>query len=125
MDDFAKVKLANPGMRESAFKIGTREIISMLESRDKKQKDMSGFIPYLPKDDRIYTSLNTADFIIDSIPFTVDSDEEIFYAGVYEYSQGSNLLSLSLYSNETQSEIAFSSQGKYYSRIEGAVLSRG
>jgi hypothetical protein len=59
MEDFAKVKLANPGMREAAFKIGTREINSLMESPDKAMKDMSGYIPYLPKDTRIYTTLST------------------------------------------------------------------
>ena len=97
MDSIAKVKLANPGMREASFKLGNRDIIGLLESPDGKKMDMSNFNPYQPKDSRIYTSTETDKKIIASIPFEVDADSEVFYAGIYEYTEGANLLSIVIY----------------------------
>lgn len=125
IDTIAKVKLANPGMQEAAFKIGSRDIVGLLESPNGVKQDMSEFVPYLPKDTRIYTALDTASKIVASLPFQVISDSEVFFAGVYEYTEGANLLSLAVFDDATHQEITVSSQGKYYSRIDGAVLPKG
>ena len=34
MEEIAKVKLLNPGMKEAAFKMGNRDIVALLESED-------------------------------------------------------------------------------------------
>jgi hypothetical protein len=69
--------------------------------------------------------LNTSAKIVVSLPFEVVSDSEVFFAGVYEYTEGANLLSLVIFDEITHEEVEFSSQGKFYSRISGAVLTRG
>lgn len=125
MDSVAKVKLSNPGMQEAAFKIGSRDIIGLLESPNGVKLDMSEYVPYLPKDTRIYTVLDTASKIVASLPFEVKTDSEIFFAGVYEYTEGANLLSLAVFDDATHKEVYVSSQGKYYSRIDGVELSKG
>jgi len=125
IESVQKVKIGNPGMREAAFKMGNRDIVGLLENPNGKKVDMTGFVPYMPKDSRIYTSLDTSAKIVASLPFQVESDSELFFAGVYEYTEGVNLLSLVIYEDVTHEEVAFSSQGKYYSRIDGAVLTKG
>jgi hypothetical protein len=86
---------------------------------------MNEYVPYLPKDTRIYTALDTSNKIVASLPFEVTADSEVFFAGVYEYTEGANLLSLAVFDGETHKEVFVSSQGKYYSRIDGVVLSKG
>lgn len=61
-------------MQEAAFKLGTREIVGLLESPGGKKLDMSGFIPYMPKDSRIYSSLDTSSKVVVSLPFEVETD---------------------------------------------------
>ena len=51
--------------------------------------------------------------------------EEMVYAGIYEYTQGANLMSLVIIDDETHEEIAVSQQGKYFSAIEAAFLPPG
>lgn len=125
MDTIAKIKISNPGMQEAAFKIGNRDIVGLLESPNGIKKDMSDYVPYLPKDTRIYTALDTASKIVVSLPFEVMTDSEIFFAGVYEYTEGANLLSLAVFDDTTHKEVEISAQGKYYSRIEGVELPKG
>ena len=50
---------------------------------------------------------------------------EVFYAGIYEYTQGANLMSLALVDDETREEIALSRQGKYFSILSGIYLPQG
>lgn len=51
--------------------------------------------------------------------------EEIVYAGIYEYTQGANLMSLHIIDDETHEEVAISQQGKHLSLISGAYLPQG
>lgn len=109
IETIAKVKVGNLGLHEAAFKLGTREIVGLLESPLGKQVDMSGFVPYMPKDSKVYTSLDTSNKVVVSLPFEVETDQEIFYAGVFEFTRGANQLSLVLYEDESHEEVAFSS----------------
>ena len=59
------------------------------------------------------------------MPFEVSGVAEMFYAGIYEYTQGSNLMSLAIVDDETQEEIAISQQGKHLSMISGLYLPEG
>ena len=96
-------------MKESAFKIGNRDIIELLETGNTIKKEKSGvkknsFLdesPYQPKDSRIYSTADTDRKIITSIPFEVTTDSEMFFAGIYEYTEGANLLSLVIYEDKT------------------------
>jgi hypothetical protein len=109
MDKVAKIKLSNPGMQEAAFKIGSRDIVRLLESPYGLTSSNEHFIPYLPKDTRIYTTLDTSAKIVVSLPFKVETDSEIVFAGVYEYTEGANLLSLAIFDDTTHDEIVCSS----------------
>jgi len=88
-------------MREASFKMGNRDIIGLLESPNGKKMDMSEFKPFQPFDARIFTSNETDKKIVVSLPFEVDTDSEFFYAGVYEYTAGVNLLSIVIYEKDS------------------------
>ena len=60
-----------------------------------------------------------------SLPFEVTGVAEVFYAGIYEYTQGANLMSLAIVDDETREEIALSKQGKYFSLLSGVFLPQG
>jgi hypothetical protein len=92
-------------MQEATFKIGNRDIINTLEKPTGTMTLNNEFIPYLPKDTRIYTTLDTSNKIVVSLPFKVQSDSEIFFAGVYEYTEGANLLSLAIFDDATHDEV--------------------
>lgn len=81
--------------------------------------------PYVPKETRIFTSKQSEDTIVTSLPFEVTGLEEIIYAGLYEYTQGANLMSLHIIDDETHEEVAISQQGKHLSLISGTYLPQG
>ena len=56
-------------MHETAFKMGNRDIVGLLESPNGKKIDMSGFVPYMPKDTHVYAALDTSAKIVTSLPF--------------------------------------------------------
>ena len=60
-----------------------------------------------------------------SLPFEVEGLSETIFAGIYEFTLGKSLLSIQILSQETREVVAMSEQGKYFSRIDMAVLPTG
>ena len=94
-------------MREKAFMMGNREMINLLEQGDDWRNHPLG-PPYQPKQEKFFTYTKTQDTVILSLPFSVMTEGEMFYAGLYEASAGSNLLSIHVIEDETHEEVAIS-----------------
>ena len=87
--------------------MGNRNMIHLIEYGD-GWKDLEIIPSYVPKERRVFVSKQTDEEIVTSIPFEVTGVAEMFYAGVYEYTQGVNLLSLHVYDDDTHQEISIS-----------------
>lgn len=104
--------------------MGNRNMIHLIEYGDGFKEE--AVVPsYVPKDRRVFVSKQTDDNIVVSLPFEVTGVAEVFYAGIYEYTQGANLMSLAIVDDETREEIALSKQGKYFSLLSGVFLPQG
>ena len=124
LSQVAKVKRSMLGMDEKSFMMGNRNMIHLIEYGDGWKDEV--LIPsYVPKDRRVFVSKQTDDTIVSSLPFEVNGVAEVFYAGIYEYTKGANLLSLHIIDDETHEEVAISKQGKHLSLIEGVYLPEG
>ena len=120
----AKTKRSMLGLHEKAFTIGNRHIVHLIEYGDGYES--TEIIPsYVPKDKRIFTAQATEEQVVLSLPFNVEGIGEVFYAGIYEYTQGVNQMSLHIYRDETHEEVAVSRQGKHYSLISDVFLDEG
>lgn len=71
-------------MSEKSFMLGNRNMIHLFEYGDGWQ-DLVLVPSYVPKDTRIFTSKQTDEEIVVSLPFEVTGIAEMFYAGIYEY----------------------------------------
>ena len=60
-----------------------------------------------------------------SLEFTVEGIGETMYAGIYEYTQGVNQMSLHIYNGETHEDLVVSKQGKHFSLIDSVYLDEG
>ena len=49
----------------------------------------------------------------------------MLYAGLYEYTQGVNQMSIHIFDAETHESVSISKQGKHYSHIPSAYLDEG
>lgn len=77
-------------------------------------KDMEIQPAYVPKDKRIFTAKQTDEQVVLSLPFNLAGVGGGIYAGIYEYTQGVNQMSIHIYEDETHEEIAISDQGKHF-----------
>lgn len=111
-------------MKEKSFVLGNANMLHLFEDGDGFEEVVH--IPaYLPKDPRVFVSKQTEDSIVVSLPFEVTDLAETIYAGIYEFTQGTNLMSLHIIEDSTGEEVAVSTQGKHLSSIRLAVLPQG
>lgn len=124
MEQIAKEKKSILGLNEKSFTMGNRDMIHLIEFGDGWKDHV--FVPsYVPKEQRIFSIAHSDQVVVASLPFEVNDVAEMVYAGIYEYTQGVNLLSLHIIDDETHEEVAMSSQGKHFSLISGAFLPEG
>ena len=119
LEQVAKEKLSLLGIHEKSFMMGTREMIQLAEGNKAPTKS------YVPKDRSVFIAKQTEETIVVSLPFEVTGAVEMFDAGLYEYTQGVNLMSLHIVDDETHEEVAISAQGKYLSVLSGVFLPEG
>ena len=79
----------------------------------------------MPLNQQIFVHKRVEATIVASLPFEVEGPSETMFAGVYEFTLGKSLLSLQILSAATREVVAMSEQGKYFSRIDMAVLPTG
>ena len=64
--------------------MGNRNMIHLIEYGDGWQDEV--IIPsYVPKEKRVFTSKQTDETIVASLPFEVTGVAEVIYAGIYEF----------------------------------------
>ena len=88
--------------------MGNRNMVHLIEYGD-GYASMDIIPPYIPKEQRIFASKQTDESIVVSLPFTVTDLAEMVYVGLYEHTQGVNLMSLHIIDDETHEEVAMSS----------------
>jgi len=87
--------------------MGNRDMIHLIEYGD-GYKQMTLVPSYVPKERRVFVSKQTEQQTVVSLPFEVRGVAEQVYVGIYEYTQGVNLMSVHIYSGESREEIAIS-----------------
>jgi len=97
-----------PSIKTQSFLMGSREMLGLFD------QEVTSKSAFEPKACDLWASHKTSDLIVTSVPFTVKNFSEAIYVGLYDYTDGSSLVSVAIFDSETEQEVVVSRQGKYF-----------
>jgi hypothetical protein len=118
IEQVQKVRESVPlGLKESAFYMGTREMIHLFDSLVTVDQES----PYEPFTTKVYQTQGEG--VIVSLPFTVGAEGEVVYASILDCSDIASL-DLAIYNSDFE-EVTISDQQKYQNIINQQSLPQG